>query len=63
MSTALTRANGQSLVFLMLCGRTASANESASRDDVINVLRQERLSGYADQLLEQLRANARIVRK
>ena len=63
VSTALTRANGQSLVFLMLCGRTASANESASRDDVINVLRQERLSGYADQLLEQLRANARIVRK
>lgn len=63
VSTALTRANGQTLVFLMMCGRTASANKEATREDVTNALRQERLSGYAEQLLEQLRADARIVRK
>jgi peptidyl-prolyl cis-trans isomerase SurA len=63
VSTALTRSNGQTLMFLMMCGRTAAANQEASRDDVINALRQERLVGYADQLLAQLKADARIVRK
>ncbi len=63
VSTALTRSNGQTLMFLMMCGRTAAANQEASREDVINALRQERLVGYADQLQEQLRANARIVRQ
>jgi peptidyl-prolyl cis-trans isomerase SurA len=50
-------------MLLMMCGRTAAANASASREDVTNALRQERLTGYAEQLLEQLRADARIVRK
>ena len=63
VSTTLTRANGQALMLLMMCGRTAAANASASREDVTNALRQERLTGYAEQLLEQLRADARIVRK
>ena len=63
VSTTLTRANGQTLMLLMMCGRTAAANASASREDVTNALRQERLTGYAEQLLEQLRADARIVRK
>lgn len=63
ISTALTRSNGQTLMFLMLCGRTASANEGATREDVTQALRQDRLAGYADQLLEQLRADARIVRR
>jgi len=63
VSTALTRSNGQTLMFLMMCGRTAAANKEASREDVINALRQERLVGYADQLQEQLRANARIARQ
>jgi peptidyl-prolyl cis-trans isomerase SurA len=63
VSTTLTRANGQTLMLLMMCGRTAAANASASREDVTNALRQERLTGYAEQLLEQLRAEARIVRK
>lgn len=63
VSTALTRSNGQTLMFLMMCGRTAAANQDTSRQDVTNALRQERLVGYADQLLEQLRADARIVRK
>jgi peptidyl-prolyl cis-trans isomerase SurA len=63
VSTALTRSKGQTLMFLMMCGRTAAANQEASREDVINALRQERLVGYADQLQEQLRANARIARQ
>ncbi len=63
VSTALTRSNGQTLMFLMMCGRTAAANQEASREDVINALRQQRLVGYADQLLAELKANARIVRK
>lgn len=62
-STALTRSNGQTLVFLMLCKRTADENADVSRDDVINALRQRKLQGYADQLMEQLRADARISRK
>lgn len=59
-STALTRADGQTLVFLMLCKRVASANAEATRDDVISALRQRELQGYADNLMEQLRADARI---
>ena len=60
VSTALTRANGQTLVFLMLCNRTAEVNADVSREAVINSLRQQRLQGYADRFLEQLRADARI---
>lgn len=63
VSTALTRSDGQTLMFLMMCSRTATANQEASREAVINALRQERLVGYADQLLDQLKADARIVRK
>ncbi len=61
-SVALTRADGQTLVFLMLCKRTAAANAEANRDDVIAAIRQRKLQGYSDQLLEQLRADARITR-
>ena len=60
VSTALTRTNGQTLVFLMLCKRTAEANAEASREDVVNALRQRKLQGYADLLMAQLRADARI---
>jgi len=59
-STALTRADGDTLVFLMLCGRTAAANSETSRDDVIAALRQSKLQGFANNLMEQLRADARI---
>ncbi len=62
-STALTRANGQTLVFLMLCKRTADENAEVTRESVISTLRQRRLQGYANQLMEQLRADARISRK
>jgi peptidyl-prolyl cis-trans isomerase SurA len=61
VSTALTRADGQTLVFLMLCGRTAAINESASREDVANALLQQRIAAFADSFLEQLRADALIV--
>ena len=60
-STALTRANGETLVFLMLCKRTTTANAEASREDVISALRQRKLQGYANVLMEQLRADARIL--
>ncbi|MEL7097803.1 MAG: peptidylprolyl isomerase [Pseudomonadota bacterium] len=60
VSTALTRANGQTLVFLMLCGRTAVLNEEVGRDQIERQLRQERLEGYASTTLEQLRAESRI---
>ncbi len=60
VSTALTRAGGNTLVFLMLCGRTAALNEDVGRETVSAQLRQQRLSGFADNLLEELRADARI---
>lgn len=60
VSTALTRSDGQALVFLMLCARTAEQNAEASREDVANAIRQRRLSGFADSLLAELRADARI---
>lgn len=63
ISTTLTRNDGQTLVVLMLCGRTAAANEEVSREDIAASIRQRRLSGFADSLLAQMRADARIVRK
>ncbi|MGR3598929.1 MAG: peptidylprolyl isomerase [Heliomarina sp.] len=62
-STALTRSNGQTLVVLMLCGRTAAVNEDATRDDIGNFLTQQRLQSYADSALAQRRADALIVEK
>lgn len=61
VSTALTRANGETLVFLMLCNRTAAANAEASREDVISALRQRKLQGFANLYMEQLRADAHIL--
>jgi peptidyl-prolyl cis-trans isomerase SurA len=61
VSTALVSTDGTSLVFLMLCGRTAAiAGEEINREAVANQLRQERFTGFADSYLEQLRADARI---
>jgi len=61
-STALTRANGQTLVFLMLCKRTASQNAEVSQEAAVSQIRQRKLQGLAAQWLEQLRADARITR-
>ena len=63
VSTALTRSDGQALVFLMMCGRTAAQNAEVSREEVAAAIRQRRLSGFADSLLAELRADARISRK
>ncbi len=59
-SYTLTRANGETLVFLMLCGRTPSLSEGQDRETIRNQLRSQRLNTYADGLLEDLRAAARI---
>jgi len=61
VSTALTRADGETLVFLMLCSRVPAFAENASRDAVRNQLRSQRLEGFADGFLEELRAQAVIV--
>lgn len=61
VSTALTRSNGQTLVFLMLCGRTTEMNEDVDRDSFAMGLRNQRLESLANSYLSQLRADARIV--
>ncbi|MCM2561214.1 peptidylprolyl isomerase [Lutimaribacter sp. EGI FJ00015] len=60
VSTTLTRAGGQTLVFLMMCGRTPVMAEDQDRDALRNQLRAQRLQSYAEGYLEQLRADARI---
>jgi peptidyl-prolyl cis-trans isomerase SurA len=61
VSTALTRSNGQTLVFLMLCGRTAQVNDDVDRDQFALGLRNQRLNSLAESYLAQLRSDARIV--
>ncbi|HBS50058.1 MAG TPA: peptidylprolyl isomerase, partial [Rhodobacteraceae bacterium] len=61
VSTALTRNNGQTLVFLMLCSRTSAQNAEATREQVANALTQRRLAAFAESELEQLQAEATIV--
>lgn len=61
-STALTRSNGQTLVFLMLCGRTPKLEgEGPSNQQLGVMIRNQRIDSFADGYLEQLRAEARIV--
>jgi peptidyl-prolyl cis-trans isomerase SurA len=63
ISTTLTRSSGQTLVLLMLCGRTTTLNEDASREDVANALVQQRLLASAESYLDQLRADAVIIER
>ena len=64
VSTALTRSEGQTLVFLMMCGRTPKlANEGPSDEDLTGFIRNQRLTSFSEGYLEQLRAEARIVEK
>ncbi len=63
VSTNLTRSNGETLVFLMLCGRTAVVNEDLGREEVAANLRQQRFQGYSESLLGELQSRANIVRK
>jgi len=62
VSTALTRADGDTLVFLMLCGRTPvlPEDQEIDREAVSAQLRNQRLSAFSDALLEELRAEATI---
>ncbi|WP_300547488.1 peptidylprolyl isomerase [Roseovarius sp.] len=62
VSTSLTRANGQTLVFLMLCGRSPKLDgDQPTVDDLSNFIRNRRIESFANSYLEQLRAEARIV--
>jgi peptidyl-prolyl cis-trans isomerase SurA len=61
VSFNLTRANGQTTVFLMLCDRVTAGSENANREAVSNQLRSQRLASFADALLADLRASATIV--
>ncbi len=62
-SVALTRSNGQTLVFLMLCNRTFEKTADADRDAVKANLRSAAIGSMADSLLAELRADATILRK
>ncbi len=59
-SYSLTRANGETLVFLMMCGRTPALEDGQDRDAIRDQLRSQRLGTYADALLADLRAAATI---
>ncbi len=60
VSYNLTRHNGETLVFLMLCSRTNAGQQGRDPDAVRNQIRGQRLTGLADALLEDLRASAVI---
>lgn len=61
ISTNLTRNNGQTLVLLMMCGRTGQINDDASREEIAQALTQKRIETFSNSYLAQLRANALIV--
>jgi len=60
VSTNLSRSNGQTTVVLMLCNRLYSEDETIDREAIRNQLRSQQLAGFADALLEDLRAAATI---
>lgn len=62
VSTNLTRANGQTLVFLMLCGRSFDLSGAVSREGIALDIQNQRLGSYANGYLQQLRSEARITR-
>ena len=62
VSTVVTRAEGRTLVLLMLCGRSPKIEgEGPSAEQLTNFIRNRRLDSFANGYLEQLRAEARIV--
>lgn len=63
VSTVLTTKSGQTLVFLMLCGRTTTLAQDASREEIAQALTAQRLEFLSNSLLDQLEADALIVEK
>jgi peptidyl-prolyl cis-trans isomerase SurA len=62
-STALTRSNGETVVFLMLCERLFETTATADRDTVRTNLLSARIGALAESHLAELRADATIIRK
>lgn len=60
VSYNLTRDNGQTLVFLMLCARTNAGAGATDPETIRTQIRGQRLAALADALLEDLRASAII---
>ena len=60
VSYSLTRAEGRTRVFLMLCSRSFNEDATADRDAIRAQLRSQRLAGFAAALLADLRAAATI---
>ncbi|NDW52044.1 peptidylprolyl isomerase [Aliiroseovarius sp. PrR006] len=59
-STALTSADGQNLVYLMLCSRSRELPEDVSREQLKLRLQNQRLQAFSTAYLEELRAAAFI---
>ncbi|MGR3373315.1 MAG: peptidylprolyl isomerase [Pseudooceanicola nanhaiensis] len=62
VSTGLTRSNGQTLVFLMLCDRETQLAAEVDEQAVQTELQNQQIDGFANQLLARLKAETRIVR-
>lgn len=62
-SIALTRSNGETLVFLMLCERTFERTASVDREAVKTQILSTRIGALAESHLAELRADATIVIK
>lgn len=63
VSTRLTRADGSTLVFLMLCERLGAVDPlTVDRAGVANAIRNARLAAFAESYLDELRAETQVVR-
>jgi peptidyl-prolyl cis-trans isomerase SurA len=60
-STALSRNGGQTQLFVMLCSRLATGTVAMDRTTIENQIRTQQLTGFADRLLADLRAQAVII--
>lgn len=60
VSAEMTRNGGQTLVVLMLCGRSALPKESVSREKIRQQLANKRLVAMANAWLQELMADAHI---
>ncbi len=63
ISTALTRNNGNDLLFLMLCGRSYASADTPDRDAIRQSLQSARIQSLAESHLAELIADAVIVKQ